>query len=431
MPSQSGHELPSIKTEVPGRHSQEMVDILARHECPAVTARRTRRAESFGSKNDDPIVWESAVGANVYDMDGNRFVDVTSGFGVALLGHRHPDVVAAAAAQAKVLVHAMGDAWPDISRIRLLQEIAQVTPGNLDVSILGLSGADAVDACIKTALLATGRPGVITFGGGYHGLSLGTLALQQYKEAFKLPFKQIAHPHVFHLPWSCEPAQIQSLMREEDIGLVLVEPIQGRGGIRPAPSGWLTEVASIAREGGALFALDEIQTGMGRTGDWFACEHDQVVPDLMCIGKALGGGYPISACIGSAEVMACWGLSSGEALHTQTFLGHPIGCAAARATLQVMTSEDTPKRVRERGDALHSIAATYGFSTRGRGLMRAVPVPASAFACSRALLQRGFICLPAGANDDAISLTPPVCVSNEQLGALFSALQATVSEIGH
>jgi 4-aminobutyrate aminotransferase / (S)-3-amino-2-methylpropionate transaminase / 5-aminovalerate transaminase len=429
MPSDPGTALPSVKTEVPGRRSQELVDSLARHECPAVTARRARRAESLGSDNDDPVVWESAVGATVCDVDGNRFVDVTSGFGVALLGHRHPEVVSAASAQAEVLVHAMGDAWPDVSRIRLLEEIAQVTPGDLTVSILGLSGSDAVDGCIKTAVLATGRPGIITFDGGYHGLSLGTLALQQYKESFKVPFQGIAHPHVYRLPWACDPAEIKDLMAKERVGLVLVEPVQGRGGIRPAPSGWLAEVAAITRDGGALFGLDEIQSGMGRTGDWFACEHDEVIPDLMCIGKALGGGYPISACIGSPEVMACWGLSSGEALHTQTFLGHPIGCAAARATLRVMRDEAIPEQVRQRGEALHQLATTYGFTTRGRGLMRAVPLPVSAFASSRALLQRGFISLPAGADDDALCLTPPVCITDEQLDALFKALRATVTEM--
>jgi len=407
-----------------------MVDILARHECPAVTARRARRAEALGSSNDDPMVWRSAVGANVQDVDGNRFVDLTSGFGVALLGHRHPEIVAAANEQAQVLTHAMGDAWPDASRIHLLQELAGVTPGELNVSILGLSGADAVDGTIKTAVLATGRQGVLTFGGGYHGLSLGTLALQQYKEAFKLPFKEIAHPHVYCLDWGCSPEQVRQLLAAQSIGLVLVEPVQGRGGIRPAPDGWLAEVASIARSNGALFALDEIQTGMGRTGEWFACEHDGVVPDLMCVGKALGGGYPISACVSTPDVMACWGLSTGEALHTQTFLGHPVGCAAARAAIRVMSREGTPKKVRARGNELDRIANQHGFCTRGRGLMRAVPLNQSSFAIARAMLQAGFICLPAGANDDALSLTPPVCITDEQLEAFFAALSQATSETG-
>jgi acetylornithine/succinyldiaminopimelate/putrescine aminotransferase len=150
----------------------------------------------------------------------------------------------------------------------------------------------------------------------------------------------------------------------------------------------------------------------------------------MCVGKALGGGYPISACVGTPEVMACWGLSTGEALHTQTFLGHPIGCAAARATLQVMTRERTPERVRQRGGELHEIANEYGFNTRGRGLMRAVPLTVSSLATSRAMLQRGFICLPAGADDEALSLTPPTCITDEQLHAFFVALAGATAGLG-
>ena len=324
MQALTGDQLPALITEIPGEASQALVDVLARHECPAVTARRARRAEHLGTANDDPMVWASALGANVLDADGNRFVDLTSGFGVSLIGHRHPAIVDAARRQADQLVHAMGDAWPDISRIRLLQELAEITPGDLSVSILGLSGADAVDCAVKTSVLATGRTGVVTFAGGYHGLSIGTVGLQQYKEAFKVPFKGIAHPEVHCLDWACDPNELADLFRRHDIGLVLVEPIQGRGGIRPAPEGWLAAIQAVTHQGGGIFALDEIQSGMGRSGRWFACEHDDVIPDLLCVGKALGGGFPISACIGTPEVMGAWGHSTGEALHTQTFWGTPL-----------------------------------------------------------------------------------------------------------
>jgi 4-aminobutyrate aminotransferase/(S)-3-amino-2-methylpropionate transaminase len=323
----------------------------------------------------------------------------------------------------------MGDAWPDASRILLLEELATITPGDLSVSILGLSGADAVDCAVKTGILATGREGVITFDGGYHGLSLGTLALQQYNDAFKKPFAAIAHPKVFALNWACPPSELASLLEREDIGLVLAEPIQGRGGIRPAPPGWLAEIAHLTRNNGAIFGLDEIQSGMGRTGDWFACEHDGVVPDIICVGKALGGGYPISACIGTPEVMSCWGLSTGEALHTQTFLGHPIGCATARCVLELMQRENSLDTIRNKGAELHKVATQHGFTTRGRGLMRAVPLPELAFATSRAMLQRGYICLPAGADDDALCMTPPVCITIGQLNGFFQALRNSVDEL--
>lgn len=420
----TGTDLPRVITSVPGPASRERVDVLARHECPAVTARRARRAATLGAADDDPIVWAAAVGANVEDLDGNRFVDLTSGFGVALIGHRHPAVVAAATQQAGSLVHAMGDAWPDASRIRLLERLAALAPAPLDVALLGLSGSDAVDAAVKTAVLATGRTGVLTFERGYHGLALGVLALQGYKAQFTEPFAAIAHPDVRRLPFACDPSALDAAL--DGVGLVLVEPIQGRGGIHEAPDGWLAAVIERAHAHGALVAFDEIQTGVGRTGAWFAGPAAGAVPDLLCIGKALGGGYPISACLGSREVMDAWGASQGEALHTQTFLGHPVGCAAALAVLDVLETGGLD-RIRDRGLALTAALNAAGFAVRGRGLMRAVPVPADGLAVCRRLLQHGFLVLPAGPTD--VGLTPPMTLSDPQIAAFVDALSAVVGEL--
>lgn len=408
---------PHLITSVPGPRSVAAVDVLAAHECPAITARRSRRAAVLGVADTDPIVWEQAVGSNVIDADGNRFVDLTSGFGVALVGHRHPEVVAAAHAQSEQLVHAMGDAFPDTTRIALLQELAAIAPGDLSVSILGLSGADAVDGAVKTALLATGRTGVLTFDGSYHGLSLGTLALQGYKAAFREPFAAIAHPDVRRLPYGADRGAVRAALAAGDVGLVLVEPILGRGGIRPAPQGWLQALAEEARAAGALLAFDEIQCGLGRSGAPFAGPEQGVVPDLMCVGKALAGGFPLSATVGTPAVMAAWGASEGEALHTQTFLGHPVGCAAARVVLAQLRG-GLCERVNERGKAL--AAAFGGRRHRGRGLMRAVELRGDALAATRALLQRGFLVLPAGPR--SLGLTPPVVLSDAQLEAFASAL---------
>ena len=410
---------PAVRTSIPGPRSSQLVDVLARHECPAITARRTRRADMLGTASDDPIVWESALGANVVDVDGNRYVDLTSGFGVTLLGHRHPDVMSAAQGQSERLVHAMGDAWPDRTRIALLDRLAQITPDGLDVTILGLSGSDAVDATVKTAALATGRPGVITFERAYHGLALGVCALQGYKSAFIEPFRSITHPAVTHLPWGCSMETLDAALTGE-VGLVLAEPIQGRGGIRIAPAGWLSDVAEHARRAGALFAFDEIQTGLGRTGALFAGSAEGVVPDLMCLGKVLGGGFPISACVGTTQAMGAWGASTGEAIHTQTFLGHPPGCAAALAVLDILERDPVVDTVLQRGDLLASRLQGLGLEVRGRGLMRAVTVPGHALAFSRELLARGFLVLPA--TDDSLGLLPPVCLTDAQLDAFVDHL---------
>jgi 4-aminobutyrate aminotransferase/(S)-3-amino-2-methylpropionate transaminase len=411
-----GTSLPRLRTAVPGPASIAKIDVLARRECPAITARRARTAESLGLATADPIVWDEAIGANVIDVDGNVFVDFTSGFGVALVGHRHPSVVAAATAQAGRLLHAMGDAFPDATRVELLDRLVSVAPPGLERAILGLSGADAIDAAVKTAVLATGRPGVLAFKGGYHGLSLATVPLQGYKDSFSAPFRAITNPRVVHLPYGCPLEHVQHALAAGDLGLVLVEPLQGRGGIRVPPPGWIRELGDLARATGALVAHDEIQCGLGRTGRRWAAD---VAPDLLCVGKALGGGYPISACLGARDAMAAWGASKGEALHTQTFLGHPIGNATALAVLDLLP--ELPARCAERGARLRAAVEARGFTTQGAGLMLGVRVDASV-AVSRALLERGFLVLPAGMSAEVLALTPPVSLTNDQIDAFASAL---------
>jgi 4-aminobutyrate aminotransferase/(S)-3-amino-2-methylpropionate transaminase len=424
----NGADLPRLRTEIPGPASRERVDVLARHECPAITARRARRAEALGAADDDPIVWEEAVGANVRDVDGNVFVDLTSGFGVAFVGHRHPAVVAAAHDQEKSLVHAMGDAFPDTTRIALLERLAAVAPGDLSVSILGLSGSDAIDAAVRTATLATGRTGVLTFEGGYHGLALGVVGLQAYHAEFTAPFKPITHPGVTHLPWACPIEAVEEALASGTIGLVLVEPVQGRGGMREPPPGWLARVAQAARKAGAIVAFDEIYTGLGRTGRLWGCTDEDVVPDLMCVGKSLGGGFPISACIGTRAVMDAWGASKGEALLTQTFLGHPVGCAAALAVLDLVEQKDLPARAAALGETLAAGLRWRSLRVRGRGLLLGVEIP-KALAVSRALMRKGFLALPAGVSGEVLAIAPPVCLTRDQAAAFLLAFDDARAEV--
>jgi 4-aminobutyrate aminotransferase-like enzyme len=416
----TGTSLPDLVTSIPGPASRAAVDVLARHECPAVTARRARRASEMGREHDDPVVWSEALGANVRDVDGNVFVDLTGGFGVALVGHRHPAVVGAATAQAARLPHASGDAWPDETRIALLARLAALAPGDLSVAILGLSGSDSVDAAVKTAVLATGRSGVLVFGGAYHGLALGVVALQDVARAFVDPFRPIVHPEVRRLPYGADPSTVRDALSDGTVGLVLVEPILGRGGTVVPPERWIADVATEARRAHALFALDEVLTGIGRTGVVFRGPAEGVVPDLLCLGKALGGGFPISACLGTPEVMDAWGPSAGAAIHTQTFLGHPIGCAAALAVLDLV-DDGLPAEVARRGDALATSLSARGWTVRGAGLLHAVEV-GDGLTVSRKLTERGFLVLPAGPT--SIQLTPPVTLADPQIEALLDALDA-------
>jgi len=424
----NGTDLPLLRTSLPGPGSRAWVDRLARTECPAITARRARRAAALGVADDDPVVWRSALGANVEDVDGNVFVDLTAGFGVAAAGHRNPAVVAALHAQADVLLHAMGDAFPDPRRIELLERLVGLT--GLDKVILGSSGSDAVEAALKTARVATGRDGVLAFDRSYHGLPYGVLAAGDYKaEAFREPFAGQLGPHVQHAPFGGE-LPTAAWLRARGVGAVLVEPIQGRGGVRVPPAGWLARLRALCDEAGAVLIFDEIYTGFGRTGGWFRFQAVGVRPDLLCIGKGMAGGFPISACLGTAAVMDAWGASHGEALHTQTFLGNPLGCAMALASIGAL--EGMIPGVLPRSAWLRGELVQRGLPVRGEGLLLGIALPdgPDALLTSRELLHKGFLVLPAGesrAGDDprqavVLALTPPLCITRPQLQAFLDAL---------
>jgi len=386
----------------------------------------------------DPIVWSEARGANVVDADGNVYVDLTSGFGVAAIGHAHPRVVEAITAQAGRLVHALGDVHPSDVKIRLLEELAELAPFDDARVILGMSGADSVEAALETAMLATGRAGVLAFEGGYHGLSLGALSVCGYKRAFREPFAAALSPHVVFVPYPSGPgADVRAALdvvraawaaSPEPIGAVLVEPALGRGGVVVPPDGFLSGLAALAQKHGALYVADEIYTGLGRTGARWRTVAAGVVPDVLCVGKALGGGMPMSACIGKQALMNGWARGGSEALRTSTFLGQPLACAAASATLGVMRDLGLDELVRERGAVLRAELERVGArhacvrDVRGVGMMLGLGLDSGArgLALVQALLERGFLTLPAGPGADVLQLSPPFALP-EELVALFGA----------
>lgn len=451
-----GERLPRIETEIPGPASVAAVDTLARGECPAITARRARRARESGAPQD-PIVWHRARGANVEDVDGNVYVDLTSAFAVAGLGHGHPRVVAAAREQAGRLIHAMGDVYPSDAKVALIDKLVEVTPAGLDQTILGLSGASAIEAALKTAVVHTGRAGVLAFWGGYHGLSHGALAPTAYRDAFRRPFLGQLNGRVQHAPYpdtvrpplglglGATPEQVgraclahlEQLLGHPaagatDLGAVLIEPIQGRGGEVEPPPGFLAGLRELCDRHGLVLIFDEIYTGLARTGDMFACEREGVTPDILCLGKALGGGFPISAAVGTREVMASWGSSSGEAVHTSTFLGNPLGCAMATAALDVLTERDWPGIVRERGEALRERLAALAArhpdrvcAVRGRGFMLGLdlvtdpgtraPDTNLALGLVDACRKEGVLVLPSGVHGNILAFSPPFVITDAQL----------------
>ena len=392
---------------------------------------------STGQKTRAPsgttaMLWAEALGSNVVDVDGNRYVDLTGGFGVAAVGHRHPAVVAAVKRQADRLVHGLADVYAHPARLELAERLCALAPLADPRVYFAVSGADAVEVALKTGRLHSGRPAVLAFDPAYHGTTLGALAATS-RPAFREPFTRLLEESVDRLPYGTPPEQIQEILeRRPDIGTCLVEPVVGREATRWPPPGWLAALAELCRRHGVVLAVDEIFTGFGRCGAWFVCREAGIEPDLLCCGKALGGGLPIAAVLGRKEVMDAW-RSDGEARHTATFVAHPLACAAALATLDVIDAEGLIDRARtigaRFGQVLEPLRDRPGVTDiRDQGLLWAIELdsPTRAHTLSRNLLHRGLIALAGGASGTVLQLAPPLVVTEEQLDYAAAALREVV-----
>lgn len=428
-------DLEEIRTAVPGPRSRELTPTLR-----SVESRNVTFVDS-----DFPIFWETAYGANVVDVDGNRYIDLTGAFGVANTGHSNPYVAAAIHDQAVRLMHGMGDVHPTEVKVRLLETLAKIAPGDLGKTFLASTGAEAVEAALKTAMLATGKYSFAAYRGAYHGLSLGTLAVSGI-EKFREPFAQFVSGQALFLeypranPLAADEGAAAAideakrvLSSRSDIAALLVEPLQGRGGCIVPPKGYLKGLRDLCDARGILLIFDEIYTGFGRTGALFACENEGVVPDMLCIGKAMANGFPISATIARPSIMDVWPESPGEALHTSTYLGNPMACAAALANLGEIERMNLPARARQLGimlgsrlDALR--ADGKAVDVRGRGLMWGVEF-ADAQTAQRVVkdaLKAGVILLQAGPQGNVVSITPPLVITQRQLFRAIDIIAACI-----
>ncbi len=392
----------------------------------------------------------------VRDADGNDYIDLTAGFGVSMAGHANAAVADAIAAQARRLPHALGDVHPAEAKVRLLEVLARLAPGSLGVSILASSGAEAVEAALKTAMLKTGRPGILAFDGAYHGLTYGALAAT-WRPDFRGPFQPQLFPGVRFAPWPAdgpgavdeERRVIQSIERilaeaersDWPIGAILAEPILGRGGLIVPTTGFLPALRQLCDGASRLLLLDEVYTGFGRTGRWFACEHWDVVPDVLIVGKALGGGVPLSAAIGTPDAMAAWPASTGEAIHTSTFLGNPIACAAALAHLEQIQQRGLVERAARIGAHIQDRVALWAArmpavaGVRGLGLLQAItfhdPGEQRSFALAVAdeALRRGVLALAEGSALDVLALTPPAVITDGQLDHALDVIETVIGAV--
>lgn len=420
------------------------LETLRRHEAPNVTF--------VDPDGRWPVVWARARGPWVWDVEGRRYLDLTAAFGVAMAGHGNPGLVRALRGQIRELIHGMGDVHPHVRKIGLLRELSRITferwtrgrrAGMEGRAILACTGFEAVEVALKTACRATGRPWVAAFEGGYHGLGYGALNVT-HRDLFRQPFESQLRRFGRFVPFPAREADVplveaclERLHRRHGLGAVLVEPVQGRGGIRVPPGSFLPRLRAWCDARGVLLVLDEIFTGFGRTGAWFACEHAGVVPDVICLGKALTGGFPLSACVGRSDLMeAAWPPSQGEALHTSTFQGNPLGCCMALAQIRTLEERGLAERAARLGgwlmDRLRLLEPARGleYEVRGLGLMVGLEVrrsdgrPATpvVWEALKRMRERGFLLLPEGAEANVVAFTPPLTISRTALDRAVAAL---------
>jgi 4-aminobutyrate aminotransferase len=396
---------PFFRTEVPGPRARAAIA-------------RDRAVTSPSLARVHPLVPARASGLVIEDVDGNRFLDFNAGIGVAATGHCHPHVVAAIEKQSHDLLHYCSSDWYVPAYTDLCERLAALAPVRGAARVyLGNSGTEAVEAAIKLARYTTGRPNVIAFHGAFHGRSLGSLSLTASKARYRGGFGPLL-PGVFHAPYG-EPGYIEDVIFKHltpgsDVAAIFVEPIQGEGGYIVPPPGWIAELRAICDAHDILLVADEVQSGIGRTGQLWAVQHEGVQPDVVLAGKGLASGLPLSAVIARAELMR-W----EPGMHGSTFGGNPVACAAALATLDLVEPE------------LVENAATVGAylaerlahrSPHGRGLMQGIDFADhdEAVRIEQEAFTRGLIVLTAG--ERTIRLAPPLTVTREQVDTAVEIL---------
>lgn len=366
-------------------------------------------------------------GAHVWDAEGREYIDCVAGQGSANLGHCHPAIVEAIAEQAGRLI-TCPETFHNDMRAALLHRLAEVAPLGLSRSFLCNSGAEAVEAAIKFARAATGRPGIVAAKRGFHGRTMGALSAT-WKEDYRRPFAPLT-PGFSHVPFNDLIALEEAVTAET--AAVLLEPVQGEGGVYVAQQEYLRGAAELCRQRGAMLALDEVQTGYGRTGRLFACEHFGVIPDLVCVAKSMGGGLPIGACLIGPRVGTLPPMSHGS-----TFGGNPLACAAALATLCVMTSdypapgagETLPQRAARLGrylaEEIRTLELPLVREVRGLGLMVGVDLKIKVTPVLQRLQTLGVLALPAGLT--VLRLLPPLVIEEVDLARVVAVIEEALS----
>jgi 4-aminobutyrate aminotransferase len=437
--------VPDIKTSLPGPKAKALIERDAKVVSPSYT-------------RGYPLVIDHASGATVEDVDGNVFLDCAAGIAVNSTGHSHPDVVKAITDQAGRFLHMSGTDFYYEQQVRLAEEIAAIVPiaGGVK-SFFGNSGTEAIEAAIKLARFATGRPGILAFLGGFHGRTMGALAVTASKPVQRRGFGPLM-AGVYHAPYAdcyrcplglkpetcaaecldyIEHQLFVHLLSPDEVAAIVVEPIQGEGGYIVAPDQFLQRLRELTRTHGILLVVDEVQSGMGRTGKMFAIEHARVQPDVVAIAKGVASGMPLGVAAARSDLMT-W----PPGAHASTFGGNPVSCAAALVTIKLLKDQlianaaDVGGRLMAGLKALMDKHPLIG-DVRGRGLMVGVELVRNRETKERAAdernavvtaaFRRGLLILGAGKN--SIRFSPPLVLTPDQADTAIGLFDQALTEV--
>ena len=437
-------KLPRLLTQLPGPNAKRVLERDAKVMSPSYT-------------RDYPLVAKRGRGAVVEDVDGNTFLDFAAGIAVCSTGHCHPKVVEAIQKQAAELIHMSGTDFYYESLPQLAERLVRTMPGAEHKRVFfGNSGTEAVEGAIKLARYTTRRDKLIAFYGAFHGRTMGSLSLTASKSSQRRGFgallsgvEHIHYPYAYrcahgHDPQTCgaeilemlENDMFKRLFDPEDVAGIIIEPIQGEGGYIPAPKFFLQELQRICRNHGIMLILDEVQSGMGRTGKWWAYEHAGIEPDIITTAKGIASGMPLSAFIAKESVMK-W----GSGAHGSTFGGNPVSIAAALATMDLLESQYI-ENARHMGDYLFGRMADWPRKfkvvgdVRGRGLMIGIEIVRDQRTKEKAADLRNAIVdlafhkglLVLGAGENSIRLSPPLLIDEEQADFAVKTLEECFRE---
>lgn len=438
MPTETVAKQPHLVTALPGPHAKKILELDEEFISPSYT-------------RGYPLVAKYGRGATIEDVDGNVFLDFAAGIAVVATGHCHPEVVAAIQKQAAELIHISGTDFYIPNMVELARKLASIAPGAEPKKVyFGNSGAEAIEAAMKLARYHTQREKFIAFYGCFHGRTMGALSLTASKAVQRKKFGSLI-PGVFHAPYpdpyrgvtsaDCisfiENELFKRLVDPTDVAAIFVEPIQGEGGYIAAPAEFLRALRHITQKHGILLVADEVQCGMGRSGKWWACEHAEIEPDMICVAKGIASGMPLSAVIAPASVMD-W----KPGAHASTFGGNPVCIAAALATIKLIEG-GYMKNAARMGEFLLKRMADWPErhkivgDVRGRGLMIGVELVLDKKTRERAhdlrdrvvdlAFTKGVLLL--GAGENTVRIAPPLLIDEEQAAFAARVLEECITEV--